>query len=95
MDQALNRVLHQPIRTRIMALLVARGSCDYNGLKKEFNLSDGHMTTHMKELVEHDYVKVKKTFVDNKSRTTYHLTPTGSAAFTQYIRLLKAIIMLE
>ena len=95
MEQELNRVLHQPIRTRIIALLVARGSCDYNGLKKELNLSDGHMTTHMKELLEHEYITVEKTFVDNKPRTTYFLTPAGRAAFTHYVRSLKDIITLD
>jgi len=95
MEQELNRILHQPIRTRIMALLVARGSCDYNTLKKEFNLSDGHMTTHMRELIEHHYVEVEKTFVDNKPRTTYYLTQTGRDAFAGYVRSLKHIMMLE
>lgn len=95
MEQELNRILHQPIRTRIVALLAARGSCDYNSLKREFNLSDGHMTTHMRELIEHDYVEVEKTFVDNKPRTTYHLTTTGQAAFAKYVQSLKRIISLE
>lgn len=95
MEKALNRVLHQPIRTRIIALLVARGSCDYNSLKKEFNLSDGHMSTHMKELIEHGYVEAEKKFIDNKSRTTYYLTPVGREAFVGYVRSLKHIIMLE
>lgn len=95
MEHELNRILHQPIRTRIVALLIARGSCDYNGLKKEFKLSDGHMTTHMKELIEHDYVKVEKTFVDNKSRTTYYPTQLGREEFAEYVRSLKRIIMWE
>lgn len=95
MEQELNRILHQPIRTRIVALLVARGSCDYNSLKKEFNLSDGHMTTHMKELIECGYVEVEKTFVNNKPRTTYYLTQIGREAFAGYVRSLKRIIMLE
>ena len=95
MEHELNRILHQPIRTRIMALLIARDSCDYNGLKREFNLSDGHMTTHMKELLEHGYVKSEKAFVDNKPRTTYYQTQLGREAFAQYVRSLKRIITWE
>lgn len=93
MEGELNRVLHQPIRTRIIALLVAAGSCDYTQLKKELNLSDGHMTTHMRELLEYRYVVSEKMFVDNKPRTTYYLTDEGRAAFAEYIESLKRIIM--
>lgn len=94
MNHELNRILHQPIRTRIMALLIARGFCDYNCLKKELQLSDGHMTTHMKELIEHRYIAMEKSFVDNKPRTTYTLTSQGQAAFSEYVNALKKIIML-
>lgn len=95
MQQELNRILHQPIRTRIMALLVARGACDYVTIKKEFHLSDGHMTTHMKELLAHEYVAMEKSFVDNKPRTTYYVTKIGKKAFAEYIKALRKIIMLE
>lgn len=64
-------LLNRESKQDFVALLTARGSCDYNGLKKELGLSDGHMTTHMKELVEHAYVQVEKSFIDNKPRTTY------------------------
>ena len=95
MEKELNRILHQPIRTKIMAYLVAHGSCDYTALKKEFDLSDGHMTTHMRELLEHQYISMKKTFVDNKPCTTYILTSAGKISFAQYIQSLKKIIMFD
>ena len=53
------------------------------------------MTTHMKELIEHMYVAVEKTFIDNKPRTTYSITQSGRDAFTDYVRSLKRIITLE
>jgi predicted ArsR family transcriptional regulator len=90
----LNRILHQPIRTRIMAYLIARGATDYTSLKKALDLSDGHMTTHMKELLEHDYVKAEKEFVNNKPRTTYYLTAKGKNEFGKYIQSLKKIIQI-
>jgi DNA-binding MarR family transcriptional regulator len=92
--EELNRVLHQPIRTRIMAYLLASGSADYTTIKNMFALSDGHMTTHMRELIEHNYVAVDKRFVNNKPRTTYYLTPEGKTAFADYISVLKKIISL-
>jgi DNA-binding HxlR family transcriptional regulator len=95
MPYELNRILHQPIRTRIVAMLAARGSCDYNTIKKELDLSDGHMTTHMRELLEHVYVTVEKNFVDNKPRTTYQLSPLGKQALSEYIMALKNIVLAD
>lgn len=92
--ETLDKVLHQPIRTRIIAHLALHDECDYTSLKKELDLTDGHMTTHMRELLAHKYVSQKKAFVDNKPRTTYRLTKTGRMAFTNYIKSLKKIIML-
>lgn len=92
MHEELDRILHQPIRTRIMAYLLACGSSDYTTIKKIFTLTDGHMTTHMRELLEHKYVDMKKMFVNNKPRTTYFITPRGKEAFEQYVMALKKII---
>lgn len=92
--EELDRVLHQPIRTRIMAYLLAVGSADYTTVKNMFGLSDGHMTTHMRELIENNYVVASKSFVNNKPRTTYVLTQEGEKAFSDYVSVLKRIISL-
>lgn len=92
MNAELNRILHQPIRTHIMAYLIAHGLCTYNELKNKFNLSDGHMTTHMRELLEHNYVRMEKEFVNNKPCTTYYVTDIGRNEFAEYVKRLKKII---
>ncbi len=93
MEEELNRILHQPIRTRIMAYLLTYGSCTYTALKNKFELSDGHMTTHMRELVGNEYVDVEKKFVDKKPQTTYLITSKGKKAFLDYIEVLKNILI--
>lgn len=94
MDKELDRILHQPIRMQIVAYLIARGSGDYITLRKKFNLSDGHMTTHMRELVDHSYVDVEKKFINSKPCTTYFITQKGQRAFSAYISVLKSILLL-
>lgn len=88
----LDPILHQPIRTKIMALLVTSKEMDFTGIKKALDLTDGHMTTHMKILVESGYVEFEKAFVSNKPRTTYRLSSSGKKAFSDYVRSLKSLL---
>jgi predicted ArsR family transcriptional regulator len=88
----LDQIIHQPVRTKIMAYLVSAGACDFTTLKKSLDLSDGHMSTHMKLLVENEYVEVEKTFVDNKPKTTYKISKEGKKKFAEYVETLKKMI---
>lgn len=49
-NNSIDKVIHQPVRTQIMAYLINVKTCDYMTLKKALKLTDGHMTTHMREL---------------------------------------------
>ena len=88
----LDKIIHQPIRTRIVAHLVNFGSSDYTSLKKALDLTDGHMSTHMRELLESGYVEMDKAFVENKPKTTYRITKEGKKRFTEYVGVLKSLI---
>ena len=88
----LDQVIHQPVRTKIIAFLANSGASDFTTLKKALDLTDGHMSTHMKLLVENGYVDVEKTFVDNKPKTTYEISKEGRKKFTEYINVLRALV---
>ncbi len=75
-----------------MAFLCNVKESDYTSLRDGLDLSDGHMSTHMKELVSNEYVEMEKSFVDNKPKTTYRVTSKGRKAFTNYVSVLKDII---
>jgi len=75
-----------------MAYLVAHDSCDFSTIKKLFELNDGHMTTHMGELVESGYVRVEKLFIDNRPKTIFHITKEGKKAFEGYVEVLRSLI---
>jgi predicted ArsR family transcriptional regulator len=89
----LDKVIHQPIRTQILAMLINEGPTDYSSIKKRLELSDGHMTTHMKELTSSGYVVNEKEFVNNKPKTTYKITREGKKRFAEYVDILKKLIM--
>jgi predicted ArsR family transcriptional regulator len=84
--------LHQPVRTRIMTYLLRDGESDFVTLKKDLNLTDGHMTTHMRVLTESGLIDVKKEFVNNKPRTTYKVSKDGKKRFIAYLDVLKKMI---
>ena len=88
----LNKVLHQPIRTKIIAYLLDRGESDYSSLKSDLDLTDGHMSTHIKELLKNKYITMKKAFVENKPKTFYKISNNGKKEFKIYIENLKKII---
>ncbi|HAR43453.1 MAG TPA: transcriptional regulator [Bdellovibrionales bacterium] len=89
----LDRIIHQPIRTKIVAFLASRGTTDYVTLRDSLGLTDGHMTTHMRELIGSEYVSFEKDFVDNKKpRTTYKLSAFGKKQFASYLKTLKEIV---
>src|SRR4051812_45450302 len=94
-ETELDRVIHQPIRTKIIALLISLKECDYTTIKTTLGISDGHMSTHMKELLASGYVEMEKSFVDNKPRTSYRMTKTGKKAFAAYIEVLKNLISIK
>ena len=89
----LDQILHQPVRTKVIAFLANSGASDFTTLKKALDLTDGHMSTHMKLLVENGYVDVEKTFVDNKPKTTYKISKEGRKKFSDYINVLKQLVM--
>lgn len=89
----LNTILHQPVRTRIVAYLATRGETTFNELKKALEITDGNLDSHMKKLVSVDYIKTKKLEASKgKQQTLYCLTETGRHEFEIYIETLKRLL---
>jgi predicted ArsR family transcriptional regulator len=93
--QELNSVIHPKTRLAIMTFLVGAGESSFTDLKTDLELTDGNLNLHMKVLEENGYVKVQKTFVRRRPRTTYQVTSKGRRAFQEYVTLLERIIGLS
>lgn len=92
---ALNEVIHQPVRLRIMSSLAAIESdakVNFTYLRNLLKLTDGNLGAHLAKLEEAAYVRQEKTFVDRKPRTYVHLTPMGRAAFDEHVAALREIL---
>lgn len=85
----LDRVIHEPGRLMIAALLFAVESADFLYLQHETAMNKGTLSSHISRLEEAGYVEVVKTYRGKVPRTLLRLTAAGRKAFEQYRRKLK------
>ena len=79
-----DRVIHEPARLALMAVLAACESADFVYLRNATSMTQGNLSAHLRKLEQVGYVFIEKRFVDNKPNTLCHLTEKGRAAFKQY-----------
>jgi DNA-binding HxlR family transcriptional regulator len=87
----LDRVIHEPARLLLIALLSSVESADFLFLLKESRLTKGNLSVHLSRLEEAGYLRVDKTFRGKIPHTEYRLTPQGKSAFDQYRKNLGPI----
>lgn len=90
---ALEKIFHEPNRLAIMsALCAANEGMSFNDLKEACNLTDGNLNRHLKALDEAGAVRIRKTFVDSKPRTTVAISKQGLARFSEYLEALSEVL---
>ncbi|NIM96004.1 MAG: helix-turn-helix domain-containing protein [Anaerolineales bacterium] len=92
---SLNAIIHQPVRLRIMAALVAiepEEQVEFTYLRDLLELTDGNLGAHLRKLEEAGYVRLEKTFVARKPRTYVSVTPNGRKAFDDHVAALEEIL---
>jgi DNA-binding transcriptional ArsR family regulator len=87
----LDRVIHEPARLMLVALLSSVESADFLFLLKEGGLTKGNLSVHLSRLEEAGYVEMEKTFRGKIPHTEYRLTKKGRTAFDQYRKNLGPI----
>jgi DNA-binding MarR family transcriptional regulator len=85
----LDRVIHEPARLSIVALLYAVKEADFLYVQRESGLTKGNLSSHLAKLEESAYVKMEKTYKGKLPLTLLTLTATGRQAFERYRETLK------
>jgi len=88
----LDRVIHEPARLRLVALLSGVKEADFLWLLSESGLTKGNLSSHLAKLEQAGYVEVEKTFRGKIPLTLLRLTRSGRSAFGAYKRSLSALM---
>jgi DNA-binding MarR family transcriptional regulator len=93
--ETLDSLLHQPLRTQLAAFLAGAGEATFAELKRQLDVSDGNLDSHLKKLIAADYVAVRKDDSAARIQTCYTLTKTGRTALQNYITALQKLLPLD
>jgi DNA-binding MarR family transcriptional regulator len=82
--EEIDKLIHEPARLLLMVHLYVVDEADFVYLLDRTGLTAGNVSSHMKKLVDADYVEMEKDFVANRPQTTYRLSNGGRTAFDAY-----------
>jgi DNA-binding MarR family transcriptional regulator len=88
----LDRVVHEPARLAVMALLYRVDSADFIFLMNQTGLTWGNLSGHMSKLEEAGYIAVEKSFKGRRPNTVMQLTTLGRESFRKYIEVMKQVL---
>jgi DNA-binding MarR family transcriptional regulator len=80
----IDRLVHEPARLAVMALLYVVDGADFIFLMNQTGLTWGNISAHLSKLEEAGYLVVEKTFKGKRPNTMLRLTPNGREAFRDY-----------
>ena len=91
----LDEIIHQPVRLRLMAALVAiksGESVEFTFLRDLLGVTDGNLGAHLRRLEDAGYIEITKKFVDRKPHTFAAATAKGRKVFRNQVAALEEII---
>ena len=80
----IDRLIHEPARLAVMAILYAASRADFLYLQNEIGLTGGNLSAHLSKLEEAGYVVMEKSFENKKPKTLIWLSDEGRQAFQEY-----------
>lgn len=87
-----DRLIHEPARLVIMAVLNTVATADFLYLQRETNLTKGNLSSHLSKLEQAGYLQIEKTFDGKIPRTVCAITEAGQTAFQTYLEKMKGAL---
>jgi DNA-binding transcriptional ArsR family regulator len=88
----IDRVIHEPARLMIVALLSAVAEADFQYLHQTTGLTKGNLSVHLSRLEGAGYVEIEKSFRGKYPLTVCRLTKEGKDIFDTYRRVIKSAL---
>ena len=88
----IDRIVHEPGRLMIVALLAAVEEADFQYLRQTTGLTQGNLSAHLSKLEEAGYVAIEKTFRGKYPLTICRLTDRGREVLDKYRKVIKAAL---
>lgn len=88
----IDRLIHEPSRLMIVAMLSSVESADFLYLKRETGLTRGNLSSHLSKLEVAGYIEIKKTYRGKIPLTICSLTEKGCQAFQDYREQIKQFV---
>lgn len=80
----LDRVIHEPARLMIAAMLYLVNEADFLYLQAQTDLTKGNLSSHLAKLEQAGHVEIEKTYRGKIPMTVCRLTKKGRASFKAY-----------
>ncbi len=87
-----DRVIHEPARLMLIALLASVEEADFLYLLSQSGLTKGNLSSHLGKLEEAGYVEVEKTYRGKVPLTVIRLTAAGSTAYAGYRKQMNGLL---
>jgi DNA-binding MarR family transcriptional regulator len=91
----LDRLVHEPARLVILALLSGLDEASFVYLQRESGLTRGNLSSHLSTLEEAGYITIEKTFRNKIPVTIARLTNSGRKALDCYSASVKGMLRWE
>jgi len=88
----IDRLVHEPARLMIIAVLYVIDSADFTFLMNQTGMTWGNLSAHLSKLEEASYIKVEKSFKGKRPNTMLRLTNQGRVAFQAYRQKMKQVL---
>ncbi len=85
----IDRVIHEPARLMIIALLAAVKEADFQYLHQSTGLTKGNLSVHLSKLETAGYIEIEKSFRGKYPLTICRLTKEGKETFEAYRKVIK------
>ncbi len=90
----LNKIIHERARLLILTSLARNEEKEvsFSDLKNELEISSGNLSVQLNKLKEADFIKIDKSFKDNRPLTSIIITPEGLDALNAYFDEMESMI---